>query len=385
MPQTPNHEYNVPNEGASDWHVPLNENFEALERDVEIRDTAANRSNYEPTSGARFLATDTGEVSLGDGSNWQPIATTGPEPTLEAITAASSVLDLVGGLTVSPDSNTAHGVRSETSTPSGVGVEGIATSGGTGIRADDRDGTGIALEASGDTAIEGELALDGNIATLRDFVGINREEAFTSYESFGLGVDTDSWGGMYIQTSGSNGRPFYGYAHPGGNSAYHEYDLADDTWRLYIAGSYVMDVDGDGNLSTTGNKNFVETVETPDGEKEVVYTATEAGTPHTEASGVAELQDGRAEVELPEHFGWVTSEAEPLVVQVTPHAGEPVSPQVTDRSTGRIVVEDFGDGTGSYEVSYTVRGTREGHGDKRVVRNPTGEKTERRSHASADD
>ncbi len=38
MAETPNHGYNVPEEGTEDWHVELNESFENLEEDIEIRD-----------------------------------------------------------------------------------------------------------------------------------------------------------------------------------------------------------------------------------------------------------------------------------------------------------------------------------------------------------
>jgi len=72
---TDNHGYNKPSEGTIDWHVPLNENFEQMERDIEIRDVKANRGDYHPDMGAKFLATDTGDIYLGDGSNWQPIGT----------------------------------------------------------------------------------------------------------------------------------------------------------------------------------------------------------------------------------------------------------------------------------------------------------------------
>lgn len=76
-----NHEYNTPNAGTSDWHVPLNANFEQLDTDVEIRDADANKSEYEPKDGALFRATDTGDVYLGDGSNWvehnPPVESTG--------------------------------------------------------------------------------------------------------------------------------------------------------------------------------------------------------------------------------------------------------------------------------------------------------------------
>ncbi|MHB9287614.1 tail fiber domain-containing protein [Halobacteriales archaeon Cl-PHB] len=70
MPQTPNHGYNVPNEGAQDWHKPLNENFEAYDTDIEVRDTDGNTGTYTPKQGAKYLATDTGRVYEGDGSNW---------------------------------------------------------------------------------------------------------------------------------------------------------------------------------------------------------------------------------------------------------------------------------------------------------------------------
>lgn len=45
MPQTPNHGYNVPNECATDWHIPLNENFESYDTDIEIRDGDANKDD----------------------------------------------------------------------------------------------------------------------------------------------------------------------------------------------------------------------------------------------------------------------------------------------------------------------------------------------------
>ena len=62
--------YNTPAEGTTNWHTPLNENFEKLDRDVEFRDADANKNNYSPKSGAKFFATDTGAIYQGDGSTW---------------------------------------------------------------------------------------------------------------------------------------------------------------------------------------------------------------------------------------------------------------------------------------------------------------------------
>jgi len=68
------HDYTIPEHGQIDWHRPINDNFRQLDRDVEIRDVAANRSRYDPTEGVKFLATDTGRIYIGDGSAWQPLA-----------------------------------------------------------------------------------------------------------------------------------------------------------------------------------------------------------------------------------------------------------------------------------------------------------------------
>lgn len=70
---TKNHNLNTPSKGETDWHRPLNENTAALDGLVEIRDVEANKSTYTPKNGAKFLATDTGTVYLGDGDGWAPI------------------------------------------------------------------------------------------------------------------------------------------------------------------------------------------------------------------------------------------------------------------------------------------------------------------------
>ena len=62
--------YITPEQGTVDWHLPLNDNFTRLNRDVEIRDLDANRGSYDPRAGAKFLATDTGAVYIGDGGRW---------------------------------------------------------------------------------------------------------------------------------------------------------------------------------------------------------------------------------------------------------------------------------------------------------------------------
>ena len=70
---TPYHGYNVPEPGASDWHVPLNENFKAIDRDVPVVDSEAVIGDYPPAKGTLYVASDTGVVYVGDGSQWNQL------------------------------------------------------------------------------------------------------------------------------------------------------------------------------------------------------------------------------------------------------------------------------------------------------------------------
>jgi hypothetical protein len=83
MTETPNDTYKQPDKGSQDWHQPLNNNFEELDTDVEIRDTESNRSQYTPKAGAKFFATDTGAVFIGDSSDWNRLASSGASPAFQ--------------------------------------------------------------------------------------------------------------------------------------------------------------------------------------------------------------------------------------------------------------------------------------------------------------
>lgn len=70
MTNTPNHNYNTPGEGTTNWHIPLNENFDNLDTDVEVRGLDSEKAEYEPKKGAKYEATDSGGIYLGDGDSW---------------------------------------------------------------------------------------------------------------------------------------------------------------------------------------------------------------------------------------------------------------------------------------------------------------------------
>jgi len=67
---TDNHNYEEPEPGMNDWHVPINQNFEKIDRDIEIRDIEANIEDYEPKEGAKYEAIDSGAVYHSTGDDW---------------------------------------------------------------------------------------------------------------------------------------------------------------------------------------------------------------------------------------------------------------------------------------------------------------------------
>jgi len=213
------------------------------------------------------------------------------------------------------------------------------------------------------------------------FQGNVRGSSFTTESAVEHVTDDSDSGGRFGNRG--NWRTFYNPDTDEFKVQRLEYEDLLPVWsdKLWIDENGNLTVDGDVNGD---QKNFVESVDTEDGEREVVYTSTEAGTPRTEASGVARLEDGRAEIGLPEHFSWVTSDQEPLLVQTTPYGGT-AGLKVVERSTKRIVVEDL-DGEGDYEFAYTVKGTRRGKEDKQVVREPRADRAARGgSETPADD
>jgi hypothetical protein len=91
-----NHGYHLPEGGDEDWHIPLNENFQKLDRDVELRGQESELSSKNPTEGAKYLAVDTGVVYLGTGSEWQSIGSIAIS-TDEQRTAADGYVVPLGG------------------------------------------------------------------------------------------------------------------------------------------------------------------------------------------------------------------------------------------------------------------------------------------------
>ena len=119
----------------------------------------------------------------------------------------------------------------------------------------------------------------------------------------------------------------------------------------------------EGDLSVAGAKGFVQPHPT-NSTQEIVYVSLEGGEAGTYARGTGLLSDGRAVIDLPEHFGLVTSDRN-LTVHLTPR-GQWLQLYVESLGTDRCVVREAQGRSGTFD--YIVHGVRRGFEDHEPVR-----------------
>lgn len=83
--ETNYHSYSTPEAGSTDWHIDLNENFEQIDTDVEIRGPEDNLNDFDPVDGGKYIATDTENVFIGTGEEWQQLDSRGQTAAFEAV------------------------------------------------------------------------------------------------------------------------------------------------------------------------------------------------------------------------------------------------------------------------------------------------------------
>jgi hypothetical protein len=138
---------------------------------------------------------------------------------------------------------------------------------------------------------------------------------------------------------------------------------APNHYSAYFDGRYGIFVKGD--IFKTGSCSFVEDHPT-NPSKEIVYVCLEGGETGTYIRGSAQLIDGAAVIQLPEHFSMVTS-SEGLTVQVTP-TSDCNGLYVLSKSPTEIVVKELNGGTSDATFDYLVNGVRKGYEDFQPIR-----------------
>jgi hypothetical protein len=117
-------------------------------------------------------------------------------------------------------------------------------------------------------------------------------------------------------------------------------------------------------ILSNGTKSFIQQHPT-DARKSIIYASLEGGEAGTYYRGSAQLQNGAAVIELPEHFSLVTEE-EGLTVQVTPRQ-DCNGLYVAEVTTSRIVVRELQGGTSNARFDFFVNGVRAGYKDFQVL------------------
>jgi hypothetical protein len=271
----------------------------------------------------------------------------------------------------------------------GIGVEGhasydgLVTNYGGFFTAEGQHGRGVyghANNAGGGENFGGYFVAEGKEGrgvcgyASNNGPGMNYGGYFASEGQYGYGVyswasggnSTGVYGastryGIYGNAWGDEGKGVYGYAY--GPDAVGVW--GKNTAAYAHAGYFVGDVGVADDLYVMGDKYFVQP-HPADPSKELLYVCLEGGESGVYVRGSGNLEGGRAEVQLPEHFSLVAAE-EGLTVQITPRDGKAGGYlYVEEVSPSNIVVVEAG-GTSDASFDYLVMGVRRGFEKHEVI------------------
>jgi hypothetical protein len=169
--------------------------------------------------------------------------------------------------------------------------------------------------------------------------------------------------GVLINTAGDYSTGVIAETH--GIDSIGVYGYSEKSYAGFFEGPAGMGIYVDGNISKTGSVSFVEDHPT-DPTKEIVYVCLEGGETGTYTRGSAQLIDGEAVVQLPEHFSVVTSSGG-LTVQVTP-TSDCKGLYVISKSPTEFVVKELNGGTSDATFDYFVNGIRKGYEEFQPIR-----------------
>ena len=123
--------------------------------------------------------------------------------------------------------------------------------------------------------------------------------------------------------------------------------------------------DGVGTLQTDV-KHFV--VPHPgDPSMDIVYASIEGPEAAMYVRGTGRLVNGRATIELPQHFTALAA-SEGITVILTPLSADTYGLAAVSKSTARIEVRELKNGVGAFDFDWEVKAVRQAHQDYQVVR-----------------
>lgn len=141
------------------------------------------------------------------------------------------------------------------------------------------------------------------------------------------------------------------------------FDIVGANAKIYVDGS------GQGTIEADV-KNFSMPHPVLE-DKKIVYACIEGPEAAAYARGTAQLQNGKAIIQLPDHFTMVAAE-EGMTVILTPLSADSKGLAVTSKKLDGITVQEMFSGTGDYEFDWEVKSIRKGFEDYKVIRDKDG-------------
>ncbi len=120
------------------------------------------------------------------------------------------------------------------------------------------------------------------------------------------------------------------------------------------------DLSVQGDLTVVGSKSFVQP-HPQNPSKQINYIAQESGEAGVYWRGSAETNDGKAVIDLPDHFSMVTSESEELTATVTPRQQWAPLYVVSADPNQLVVGLDESYSAGDVEFDFHIQGVRAGY------------------------
>jgi len=228
------------------------------------------------------------------------------------------------------------------------------------------------LEIPGD----GTLGVWDNLTvagTLRAYGDLN---VGGSYFSLGGGTDPtyrrvevfvdDRGGGAYtgaVRTLGPNGNWNTLLGHTAGYPNHGALAVADAAGNPQAA----MRVEGDGHGVVWADFKLFRVPDPDDATRDIYYGCIEGPELAMYVRGTARLVNGRARIELPDHFRKLADE-QGMTVQLTPRSAESKGLAAVRVSLDGIEVAELLNGRGNYEFDWRVEAVRKEHRDFQVYR-----------------
>jgi len=176
----------------------------------------------------------------------------------------------------------------------------------------------------------------------------------------------DAGGGAYVgvvQTFGANGNL--------NTNLSHRTDYPNNGWiSVHDANGdaqAVMYVTPDGNSWVVADAKFFRVPDPDDATRDIYYGCIEGPELAMYVRGTARLVNGRARIELPDHFRKLADE-QGMTVQLTPRSGESKGLAAVRVSLDGIEVAELLNGRGNYEFDWEVKAVRKEHRDFQVYR-----------------